>query len=1112
MNTDPFLEQILDRLDKLTNGDLFEQCAPELLRDEWPSMVPVPGGRDAGMDGAWAEAKKRGFLVCTVSPNVIGNVTKSLKSHRAEGCTLRHVLVATSQNLTPRQCRNIENRVEQLGFRLANQPYTQQALAQRLYHRPDLCGRLLGLSGTASALSKVPKGYRPCRDLPLIGRDADLDWLKETAGDRLIVGQPGAGKGFLLQQLAGDGEALFVIEKNVQRLADAIRAQSPSALIIEDAHLCPAFLDDLEDLRDKAGMKFDIIADCWPASEPDLQSRLRLTGRQIRRLGKLKRPEIVKIIEAVGVGGPPRLILEIVRQSAGRPGLASLLSYFCIAGDVKDVWLGERLYLEINRKLKELVGEDSAQLLAAFALGGASGMPLPAVARALGVPNGTIALKVAKLSAGGVVKQIDRLTISVHPEPLRSILVREGFYSKDQPCSVDPEVLLASACDRQEAVRALLGAYARKAAISLNTLYEHVEFIDSPSLWQDFASLNKEATLLTLQRRPELVRSIAWPFLEHIPEIAVTILLEHAVCDDRTLHTATDHPIRQLSEWVTSAEPGRGLALRRRRAVLIAASQWIRSGKDISIGVKALALALSPRFEDHQPQPSTPRAIVLRSGVLTARELCELAQCWPEVRQLLDCTNVTDWKPIIDCFSQWLLPARLGKIAEPTALQCRQTAQQMITDVIALASKRPGVLRVIREKAQWGELTLDVLVDKEFEVLFPLTDYKEDWRTRRTKQEADALALAQAWSNVPPAEVVSRLVWLISEASSAGLGGFGLAGFVCTKIAEMTSTPCAWTHCLIQGDGPAELVGPFLRESAVRDEADWQRTAADCLGNNRLKPAAISVILSSPNSSPELLGRLLNSLQGMEPFIEHHVSAGLSEDRTILLLQHPDAAIASAAAKGLQFRDDRIADSLRTAWRKAVIEHVSNDSDLVRAFEADSEVAFHWLRDVATRSRQGYHCFSEVVIPTAASYLTGEQKEAILMEVNEVFEADDIVMCLVGGNVDLYRRLLSWPHQSRFHLAPLHRSPEGEWVDLACIALEAGYSPEVIAQETVCLDFGWVGSLADRYREEADKFAALLSHSNSHIQHIGRLGQQIMLQHYEREAAQEAADEACDLD
>lgn len=61
MIRDPFYRDIVERLSGSLDPDLFERCAGDLLRDEWPRLVPVRGGTDAGMDGAIAEGEGPAF-------------------------------------------------------------------------------------------------------------------------------------------------------------------------------------------------------------------------------------------------------------------------------------------------------------------------------------------------------------------------------------------------------------------------------------------------------------------------------------------------------------------------------------------------------------------------------------------------------------------------------------------------------------------------------------------------------------------------------------------------------------------------------------------------------------------------------------------------------------------------------------------------------------------------------------------------------------------------------------------------------------------------------------------------------------------------------------------
>src|SRR4051794_30741819 len=89
---DPFHQKILDKLARHLDPEVFEACMGDLLQDDFPGLVPVPGGNDAGMDGAIASGKGEPFpLVCTIEENVYGNLKKSLDSFLERGLSSRSV-------------------------------------------------------------------------------------------------------------------------------------------------------------------------------------------------------------------------------------------------------------------------------------------------------------------------------------------------------------------------------------------------------------------------------------------------------------------------------------------------------------------------------------------------------------------------------------------------------------------------------------------------------------------------------------------------------------------------------------------------------------------------------------------------------------------------------------------------------------------------------------------------------------------------------------------------------------------------------------------------------------------------------------------------------------
>ena len=138
MIRDPFYRRIIEGLGGRLDPELFEQCASDVLRHWHPTLIPIRGGGDAGMDGAVADGQGPAFpLICTTGKDVIGNLTRSLDSYVGSGGKRRNVIMATSRQLTPKRRRNLEKRAEEKGFVLV-QLYDQAAIADRLYHEPEM--------------------------------------------------------------------------------------------------------------------------------------------------------------------------------------------------------------------------------------------------------------------------------------------------------------------------------------------------------------------------------------------------------------------------------------------------------------------------------------------------------------------------------------------------------------------------------------------------------------------------------------------------------------------------------------------------------------------------------------------------------------------------------------------------------------------------------------------------------------------------------------------------------------------------------------------------------------------------------------------------------------
>ncbi|MCL4552445.1 MAG: hypothetical protein M1305_02665 [Candidatus Marsarchaeota archaeon] len=170
MNRDPFYREIIKRLNDTLDPELFEQCASDLLRNVWPGLTPMRGGTDAGMDGAIPDGRGEHFpLITTTSADVIGNLSRNLRTYLREGGRRRRVVLATSRSLTSRRQSNLLARAQELGFELIS-IQDRAAFANLLYRDPPWCQELLNLPSTPPPLSKFPVTGRPFFDAPLIGR------------------------------------------------------------------------------------------------------------------------------------------------------------------------------------------------------------------------------------------------------------------------------------------------------------------------------------------------------------------------------------------------------------------------------------------------------------------------------------------------------------------------------------------------------------------------------------------------------------------------------------------------------------------------------------------------------------------------------------------------------------------------------------------------------------------------------------------------------------------------------------------------------------------------------------------------------------------------------
>lgn len=785
MTRDPFYNQIIARLDGVLDPSLFEECAQDLLTRRYPSLVPIRGGSDLGMDGALANGEAEAYpFVCTTREDVIENLRGSLESYVANGGTRRKVILATSRSLSARRRRNLETAAKRNGFTLV-QIHERASIANLLYRSPGWCHDLLNLTVQLPALSVFPVTDRPLEsEGPLIGRNDDLEWLENSSGDRALVGQPGSGKTFLLLQLVKSRGWLFVVTEDLQAIVEGIRELEPPVIVVDDAHVRTNLLAALRHVRSQTRSQFGIVATCWPGGRDGVQQSLALSSREIRDLAQLRRPDVIRIITGAFERAPwsptNALVSELADQAIGRPGLAATLAHFCLRGDISDVVRGDALAKDLSRALLKLGGTKGTNVLATFAIGGEFGMAMSDVAEFLEMGVGEVRGVVTELSFAGVLQELSA-TLSVIPSAFREVLVRDNFFggaSSLHMARVIDKVPMKSAT-----LETLIGASRRGGCVPRELLESMLERYGTDREWMRYTALGEQEAKWVLKFCPARVVRVGRAALARAPCEAIPLLLERAVGDDREPRSYPEHPLRLVLDWILSGRPGRQAAIVRRKTLLDALREWSFAGDRAAVGVAAAAKVISPSYEEVVPTPDDS-GVNLTWGLLNSSELKELEGLWPGVIDLLKACRPTTWEALQDAVWEWVSP-RAQHVPDELHRQMVSFATAMMKDIAAIASDRPGILLWLKRRARTLGLEIGTEVPKHFELIYPEFDANRMRNVQDEEFERNARVVAEALASFGPQGAAERLAFYEQESNSASLHWPRLTVRVCTLLAGL---------------------------------------------------------------------------------------------------------------------------------------------------------------------------------------------------------------------------------------------------------------------------------------------------------------------------------------
>jgi hypothetical protein len=190
----------------------------------------------------------------------------------------------------------------------------------------DLSDRLDDLNSKLlpPVLYSAPLETRVGAAVTLRGRDRELGLLNSLSGDILLVGQPGSGKTFLLQEFARTTATQFLLTNDADNAVSAITVKCPPIVIIDDALQRQEIIKRLRHARSIHKLPFRIIAVCWPFEISEMQQALQIAPEKILELERLPRPTIVEIIQEVAalrkLTANDEFLRVAARQARGLPG------------------------------------------------------------------------------------------------------------------------------------------------------------------------------------------------------------------------------------------------------------------------------------------------------------------------------------------------------------------------------------------------------------------------------------------------------------------------------------------------------------------------------------------------------------------------------------------------------------------------------------------------------------------------------------------------------------------------------------------------------------------------------------------------------------------------
>jgi hypothetical protein len=573
--------------------------------------------------------------------------------------------------------------------------------------------------------------------------------------------------------------------------------------------------------------------------------------------------------------------------------------------------------------------------------------------------------------------------------------------------------------------------------------------------------------------------------------------------------------MRILSVWIRELDIPPDEMLRRRRLAARTSKRYLEKGGVASVGVHGICLALDPTVEGSSLDPGAGRTITISWGSLPSEQLVQIEGIWEEARDAIQEIDEVSWGYLSGALWNWIYPEHVFKTAEApdeTEQAMHAFAAKMLTNLAPLAKGRPGLTAGLKDLADriGAELPLDQ--EPEFERLYPSEARDiEEYRRRDAERQPALRSLALQWVNRDPVEVAAQVARYEREAQRIGRHWPRNAPDLCREIAAATGEPEGWLDAFLREEVGGDLVSPFLERIMKDRRHGWEQHVERCLELDRTRWSAVELVLQLPSPPAHLLEDTLDGTGRYPQLVETLCLRKLVPVETLkTLLGHRSWETALAAAVGEWNADPEgeVEPAMQGEWRAAILrakseEYLEVPSGVGLQFwlgiilAKDSELALDWLRARLRDEDLPGWMSDGGVFARALSSLNQEQRLALLDELQPVPILQKLLPWLVRRDPKVYQKLLALrplAEYQEYHLDPLAGAPDPSWVELAILALEAGYEARPIARATM---FGggsihsFTGAGVEHWSEWDQAFAALEEHPREDLREVARWGRRI---------------------